>query len=222
MRRRKRRSLFENAAAGDSAEALQAMSWQEFELLVGEGFRRRGYAVKESGGGGADGGVDLVLTKDGEKYFVQCKQWRAYKVGVTTVRELYGVMAAHGAAHGFVVTSGRFTKEASAFARGRNIRLVDGAALMQLLREARRKTTEVRTPAFNEAASHAPVARSAAATSAMDQKAEHAPPASPACPQCGKLMVQRTAKRGASVGKTFWGCSEYAAGCRGTREIAGT
>jgi restriction system protein len=133
LRRRKRAALFNSAAIADSAAALQNMSWQEFEQLVGEGFKRRGYRVQELGGGGPDGGVDLVLTKAGEKSFVQCKQWKAFKVGVTTVRELYGVMAAHGAAGGFVVTSGRFTQEAQAFADGRNIQLVDGAELMRLL-----------------------------------------------------------------------------------------
>ena len=30
-------------------------------MLVGEGFRLQGYQVVETGGGGADGGVDLVL-----------------------------------------------------------------------------------------------------------------------------------------------------------------
>jgi len=49
------------------------MSWQQFETLVGEGFLRRGGRVKETGGGGPDGGVDLVLSKDGEKTLVQCK-----------------------------------------------------------------------------------------------------------------------------------------------------
>ena len=33
-------------------------------------------------------------------------------IGVTTVRELYGVMAARGAAGGYVVASGQFTAEA--------------------------------------------------------------------------------------------------------------
>jgi restriction system protein len=37
-------------------------------------------------------------------------------VGVDVVRQLYGLMAAHGATGGFVVTSGRFTDEATAFA----------------------------------------------------------------------------------------------------------
>lgn len=59
------------------------MSWQQFETLVGEGFRRRGYSVKETGGGGPYGSVDLVLSKNGEKTLVQCKQWKAFKVGVS-------------------------------------------------------------------------------------------------------------------------------------------
>lgn len=116
VRKRRRSQLFETTSASSSADALQNMSWREFETLVGEGFRRRGYGVKETGGGGPDGGVDLILSKNGEKTLVQCKQWKAFKVGVSTVRELYG-----GAAAGFVVTSGRFTQEAVAFAAGRNI-----------------------------------------------------------------------------------------------------
>jgi hypothetical protein len=35
-----------------------------------------------------------------EEFLVQCKQWRAFKVGVVVVRKLYGVMAAKGAAGG--------------------------------------------------------------------------------------------------------------------------
>jgi restriction system protein len=123
-RRHERKQLVSNVTGASSSDALGDMTWREFEVLVGEGFRLQGYEVNETGGGGADGGVDLVLRKDREKFLVQCKQWKAFKVGVTVVRELYGVMAAHGAAGGFVVTSGRFTDDAKAFADGRNIRLV--------------------------------------------------------------------------------------------------
>ena len=110
------------------------MSWRQFEALVGAAFLRKGYAVAETGGGGADGGVDLVLKLKGETFLVQCKQWRALKVGVNTVRELHGVMAAKGATGGIVVTSGVFTEEAQAFARARNVELMDGRALHALIR----------------------------------------------------------------------------------------
>jgi hypothetical protein len=136
-RRHQRRALADNVAAATSADVLEGMSWREFELLVGEGFRRKGFQVEELGGAGADGGVDLVLRKGGEKHLVQCKQWRAYKVGVQVVRELYGVMAASGAAGGFVVTSGRFTEEAREFVKGRNVELMGGDALIALIRSAR-------------------------------------------------------------------------------------
>lgn len=114
---------------------LLNMNWREFEMLVGEAFRRQGYAVVETGGNGPDGGIDLLLTKNRETHLVQCKQWKALKVGVTVVRELYGVMAAQGAVGGFVVTSGRFTADAVAFAQGRNIHLIEGEKLLVMIRD---------------------------------------------------------------------------------------
>ena len=222
VRRWHRRALLSTTFESSSADALQGMSWQQFELLVGEGFRRRGYAVTELGGGGADGGVDLVLSKAGEKSFVQCKQWKAFKVGVATVRELYGVMAAHGAAGGFVVTSGRFTQEASAFARGRNVRLIDGPALMQLLRDGRGKPEGNPNSSTSTASQTVifPIERAEPVEMALTT--EPTASDSPTCPKCGKPMVQRMAKRGAAAGRAFWGCSDFSGGCRGTREIQGS
>ncbi|MDI5933748.1 nuclease-related domain-containing protein [Halomonas kalidii] len=40
-------------------------------------------------------------------------------------------------------------------------------------------------------------------------KARSDPNAERKCPKCGSSMVLRTAKRGASAGKQFWGCSTY-------------
>ncbi len=105
-RRRVRSQLVSALSQNTSAQALDGITWQEFEMLVGEAFRQQGFAVTETGGGGADGGIDLVLAKNGETFLVQCKQWKAFKVSVNIVRELYGVMAAKGAAGGYVVTSG--------------------------------------------------------------------------------------------------------------------
>jgi restriction system protein len=51
--------------------------------------------VQETGGRGtADGGVDHVLTRDGERTVGQAKHWRSQRVGVTLVRELYDVQRA--------------------------------------------------------------------------------------------------------------------------------
>jgi HJR/Mrr/RecB family endonuclease len=61
----------------------------EFESYIGELFREQGYFVMETDEG-PDNGVDLVLKKDGEKTYVQCKHWKANSVGVEKVRELLG------------------------------------------------------------------------------------------------------------------------------------
>jgi restriction system protein len=151
LARAKRRRLVHDVAAG-AENALDGMSWREFEMLVGEAFRLQGYHVVETGGGGADGGVDLVLRKDRQTHLVQCKQWKAGKVGVNVVREIHGVMAHRGAAGGFVLTSGRFSREATAFANQCNIRLVEGAGLRALIGQAK----AARVDASRQAAPAAP------------------------------------------------------------------
>ncbi|MDQ3060804.1 MAG: restriction endonuclease [Pseudomonadota bacterium] len=187
---RRRRAARLHAAA-QRADGMARMSWQEFELLVGEYFRRQGYGVTDNGGGGPDGGVDVLLKKSGQRYLVQCKHWRALSVGVQPVRELYGVMAAQGVTAGFVVTSGSFTEEAREFAHGLALELIDGRALQRGIRA--------------QAAPLAPASR---------------PRQAPDCPQCGAAMVLRQARSGPTPGKEFWGCSRYAqARCRGTREV---
>lgn len=190
FRRRKAARLHDAAVYADG---VARMSWQDFEWLVAEYFRRQGYAVLHNGGGGPDGGVDVFLKKDGQRYLVQCKHWRALRVGVQPVRELYGVMAAQGVDGGFVVTSGSFTEEACAFADGLALLgLIDGRALQRGIR------------------AQAGVALTAHAGSAHP----------PACPQCGAAMLLRQARQGATAGRQFWGCSRYAqGGCRGTRAL---
>jgi restriction system protein len=113
--------------------AIASMSWRDFERLVGETFRRQGFTVTGFGGNAPDGGVDLGLSKNGQRFLVQCKHWRKHQVGVTVVRELNGVIAAQRAHGGFVVTGGQFTREAREFADSCAIKLIDGPALDELM-----------------------------------------------------------------------------------------
>lgn len=199
-RRRTGKRLVGQVLHNDAAQLLDGMTWQQFERLVGESFRLQGYSVVETGGGGADGGVDLALKRNGETYLVQCKQWRAFRVGVDVVRELYGVMAAKGVSGGFVVTSGYFTEEARSFATGRNVKLIDGSLLRSLIKQA----SDSQIPRSSK--------RSLAASEQLT------PEVTPPCPVCAQSMVRRTAKRGSAAGREFWGCSAYPR-CKGTRPI---
>jgi restriction system protein len=114
------------------------MKRQEFELLVGEGFRLHGFLVIEMGAGG---GADLVLQKGELKFLVQCQHWRAAQVDIGAVRELHGAVAARGAAGGFLVTSGELTAAATEFANASGIRPVNGPRLATMLEKARATVT---------------------------------------------------------------------------------
>lgn len=196
FRRQRQRRLVDEVRADLSGNALEKMSWLEFEGLAAETFRQRGYDVVERGGDGPDGGVDLELRMGTDKYLVQCKQWKTTRVGVATVRELYGVMAAERAVGGFVVASGDFTRDARNFAEGRSIVLVDARKLNAMIVPAR-------PPSAPQPVSTLP-------------PAPREPTLSPVCPKCGGAMVQRTARQGVHAGKPFWGCVHYPA-CMGVR-----
>jgi len=195
--RSKRRKLLSDAAsAAQSAQVTDGMSWREFEQLVGEAFRRKGFTVTETGGNGPDGGIDLVLRIGSDKYLVQCKQWKAIKVGVTVIREFFGVMTASGAAGGFIVTSGSYTSDAISFAKGRNIELISGTQLKTWIKDYRAKV-EPAAPAYKK-----------------PTKVE----SNPTCPICGSDMKLRIAKRGSNLGGKFLGCSRYP-NCKGTLNL---
>lgn len=164
-------------------EAIRSLSWREFEELLGEAYRRQGYAVKENIIAGPDGGVDLVVEKDLNQYLVQAKQWKNRKVGVKIIREMYGIMHERHAAGVIIVTSGMFTQEAQNFASGIPVDLVEGRQLMEMIRHVQAK------PAPKDTLREQSGLRE--------------------CPKCGSDLVERLAKQGRYAGTKFWGCSGF-------------
>lgn len=196
IRSRHRRRLLETQTGLDS---LRAISWREFEMLVGEAFRHRGYTIQETGLGGADGGIDLILRRDGEATLVQCKQWKTQRVDVKVVREMYGLLVDRDAAAVKIVAIGDYTADARRFADGKPIELINGEKLLSMVREVQTVTRTKRVdPTVNlvEAAMFEP---------------DH--PQNPACPKCGTIMIKRLNRQ---TKDHFWGCPKYPA-CRGTR-----
>lgn len=217
--RAQRRALL-GSAQSSGGQSVAGMSWREFEmLLVGEAFRQKGYTVAELGGAGPDGGVDLVLRRGDERALVQCKHWKAFKVGLPVVREMLGAMTAARATQGWVITSGRYTDEARQFANQHRIRLVDGDTLPQLLGAAKATAAASENPTAGQAQDTRPYGRTATARPASPTVGEGAATGratAPTCPVCSWPMVERVAKKGPNAGGSFWGCSAFPA-CKGTR-----
>lgn len=199
-----RRRRFPDAQSG--LDSILDLSWQDFEHLVGEAYRRQGYTVQETGSPGGDGGIDLSMRRAGEYVLVQCKRWRRKNVGVGPVRELFGVMTSESATRGILVTCGSFTPAARSFAEGKPLDLVDGPQLWELVRSvqtASPPSVPDNSPMRTQPEAFAPTASAAGR--------------SPRCPNCGDTMVRRVAKKGPNPGSPFWGCSRFPQ-CRGTRQ----
>ncbi len=181
-------------------DRILALTWQDFETLVAQAYSRRGYRVTERGGAAPDGGVDLELHTQDERLVVQCKRWKTRRVGVQPVREIYGVMTSERAQGAIFVTSGGFTPDAIDFARDKPIKLLDGAGLVELLRN-------VRSPAKSMQQEMGARLEPRIVTTSKGPMQ---------CPRCGNPMVKRIAKQGAGARSDFWGCSHFPA-CRGAR-----
>jgi restriction system protein len=173
-------------AAGKRLEELQALSPDAFEEWVGARFHEQGFAVEIAGAQG-DHGIDLVVSRVGERAIVQCKNYRAWSVGEPVLRDLFGAMHAAGADRAYLVTTGRLTSPARVWAEGKPIEVWDGAAL------ARQVVAS-------------PLAPQPAAAGAADVAASRC------CMRCGAPLVERTNRRS---GERFLGCSRFPA-CRET------
>lgn len=60
----------------------------KYEAYVAEHYRKQGYTVWEHGKekGDKDGGIDLLVKKGKEALFVQCKDWKNYKINDKIVK----------------------------------------------------------------------------------------------------------------------------------------
>lgn len=187
-------------ALQDSPEpvsGVEGMRLDQFELLIGEIYRRQGYSVELSGAVNTEDGIDLVLRRDGETIPVQCKHWKMRHVGERELREFYGTMATSGAPRGFFVTTGDFSLGARTFAGGKEIELVTGNDLT-------RQITAAAKPGENLC--HVP--------DWIDEFVAHARIFDPECPICHGTMVVRHHR---ASGAPSWTCRGYPR-CPGRRE----
>lgn len=175
---------------------LKALEWKRFEILCSTYFEALGLRPRR-GYGGPDGGVDIRLYSEGATtpgVLVQCKAWRNQAVGAALVRELFGVMAAERVGEGIVITTSSFSKEAIAFAKGKNIHLIDGEDFLAKL-----------------------LALDPAQQATMRKLVTEGDYTMPTCPSCGDgvKMRLRTSRRDSSL---FWGCSRFPE-CRATMQV---
>lgn len=178
--------------------AIRKLGWDEFGALVSESFERKGYTVRDS----EAKRIDFVMTREGRKYIVDCKYWKSPKVRRPEVEAFFSVMAAVEAEGGFMITTGVFDTDAEDFARGKNIRLIDSDALRDLLSVLDASTTRGAKQRYEQ--------RKYSEQVTGKREIE--------CPQCGRPMVRKDQRRGETVIRSYYVCSNYP-GCKGMRPV---
>lgn len=121
---------------------IRQLDAQEFEWFVGEIYRRDGWKVEFHGRQDtADGNIDLVLTRPGDRRLAQCKKWSVAQIGIDEIRKFAGTLTREKlpVTAGTFVTSSRFNQHAVAEAKSLGLELVDGPDLHRKA-EAVRKT----------------------------------------------------------------------------------
>jgi HJR/Mrr/RecB family endonuclease len=173
-------------------ERLRSIDWFQFEKVVALVYRKLGFSVARRGGANPDGGIDLIITKDGRNSAVQCKTWQTWSVGVKTVREFLGALTDARIQTGVVITLCGSTAEGKKLAEKHGIQIVAETGLAKMIDDAGIRFDPELQRILHD-------------TRKM-------------CPKCEREMVLRTATRGQDAGKQFWGCSAYPR-CRFTMPV---
>ncbi len=176
-------------------QQIRSMDSVQFEKLIELVYRKLGYDVTRGGGANPDGGIDLMIQKDGQYAAIQCKQWKARRVGVQQVREFLGALTDADIQQGKFITLCGCTNPARQFAKRHNIEIVTGIELAPMLESADAGFDPEVLGLLHDTRKF--------------------------CPKCEREMVIRVAGQGPNVGGKFWGCSGYPH-CHFTMPIAET
>jgi restriction system protein len=149
---------------------------------------------------------DWVLRRRGERTLLRLSEWRARRVGLKRVRELFEAMQEEGASGCKLVTCGACDDAARAFARGKPIELFDGAILL-------RELPQLALPAARVSEVASPNAEFV--PSGLPENPAGSAAQGPLCPRCRGRMILRHA--GVAAGAVeYWACAQFPR-CPGTR-----
>lgn len=107
-----------------------AMGWPDFEQALRAGFTREGWQVSA-----AKGGADLLLQRIGDApRLVGARRWKAARHGEEALQALDKSLRQEDGARGVYVALGELTPQATRLAKERGIEVLQGDALVRLLR----------------------------------------------------------------------------------------
>ena len=119
--------------SSDEIRQLVEMPRGEFENLVASLYCALGHRAVCTNAKESDAAHVVVQAINGQKWIVQCRQWRG-AVGETVVREFLAVMEREHAAQGAIITTAKFTPKARNWAQGKPLHLYDGEEFIRAIK----------------------------------------------------------------------------------------
>ena len=114
---------------------FDGMDGHEFEYFCAEILKENGFSNVRVTPGSGDQGVDILATKDGIKYAIQCKNY-ASSLGNTPIQEVHAGKAFYNCHVGVVMTNSIFTTGAKELAKATGVLLWDRTTLQKMIEEA--------------------------------------------------------------------------------------
>jgi len=127
------------------AESVDSLSTDGYRSLVGDLFRREGYAVH--GGEGPDSDViDLEAVRGGKHWLINCQLRGIGLIDIAPLVEMAKVVLNNNAAGAFIIADGEFVPEALFYAQDNRLVLVDRWLLLSMVVEM--ALQDARKPSF--------------------------------------------------------------------------
>jgi restriction system protein len=114
-------------------DELRALSWEAFEPMLADAFRREGYEVEAQ-----RGAADFALRRGGRLAIASGRRWKVAQTGVAPLRELVDAGKAREADECIFVAAGEVTPQAREFAAANRVRLVGDTELSQMIARVQR------------------------------------------------------------------------------------
>ena len=118
------------ARIAQTQQALAAMAWPAFAVLLEQAFRRDGYTVQR----GKAAGVDFELERQGRRMLVSARRWKSARTGLEALRPLQAAREASEAQDALYIGLGPLSDNAQPFAAQHRIAVWQAAELAHALR----------------------------------------------------------------------------------------
>lgn len=117
---------------------FENMTGYEFEHFCADLLRDNNFKKVKVTKGSGDHGVDILATKHGRKYAIQCKCYSS-NIGNSAVQEVYSGRAIYDADVAVVMTNSKFTSQAMSDAAKLNVELWGDKEISKLIRSANKQ-----------------------------------------------------------------------------------